>query len=143
VLRVALIVARKHGYSWEISQPMQAAVSVKSLVESGCEAVVPSRNEKVVRSISRGGPVRSEQSGCSRIVGGPLGRSSECWSPRTRSHLRRQPSVLQMPIGDEERDHARIQVPGAHTSWRAGEVERSGWCDAESGIDGRREVGIG
>jgi hypothetical protein len=78
--RVALLVARKHGYSWGISQLMLAAVTAKSLVESGCAAVIPPRNEKVVGSIPIGG-LRSL-------------RTARPLSPSSRRHGIRGPSEL-------------------------------------------------
>jgi hypothetical protein len=54
---VALLVARKHQNSWEISQAMQAVVSTEPLVESGWGSVVPPRNETVT-----GSPAEANQS---------------------------------------------------------------------------------
>ncbi|MDX6242234.1 MAG: hypothetical protein QOG10_7183 [Kribbellaceae bacterium] len=58
---MALLVARKVGYSWGNSLVVRAAALPKPLVESRCDGVVPPRNETVIGSIPIGGSTPKPQ----------------------------------------------------------------------------------
>ena len=104
----------KPGYLWGISRAVGAAAWTKTLVESGCDGVGPTRNEKVVGSIPTGGSTSPD---CGP---GLNPRGETAWGgakrlPRATLEGGKLAADLLGPVG-LELAWAVEQLPGQHTA---------------------------